>query len=315
MTTLAAVALISCGKEQARQTEIPAAGFPEDGVVRISAGADAPQTRGSGEPEEYAGTTLGLFLDYGSADRFTMSNVQWTKASDWTADRQMLWKDSETAAKLYAYAPFLTGQSDLTKIEFTVPADQSAGTTAADFVTWANDSFIPDKNKNNDFTADGKVLITFSHRLVKLTFNFEKGNQFGSDDSVLEASLLGTISKVLCDATKSTVAADGAGSQSIKLHKVAEPVEAPVALKYEGIFFPGVGQKPGATMLEVKMSDGKTLSYTVPSGGLVEGGLKPGCAYVMNMRLGKDKIEVGSITLNEWDGNGRLQGGEATPTE
>lgn len=305
LTTVALLALSACDKDRMRQPEIPAVGFPEDGVVRISANADAPQTRADGT-DEYAGTTLGLFLDYGSGDRLTMDNVRWTKDSGWKADRQMLWKDSKTAVKLYAYAPYVSGQDDPAKIEFSIPADQSKGTTGADLVTWANDSFTPDNNVNENFTTDGKVLITFSHRLVKLTFNFEKGSQFDSDVTVEKAVLLGTTSKVLCDATaasKVSAAADAAG-QNITLHKLAD-------LKYEAVFCPGDGQKPGATMLEVKMSDNKVLSYTVPSGGLVEGGLKFGYAYEMKMRLGKDKIEVGSISLNPWVNPGRLTAGEA----
>lgn len=322
MTTLAAVALLSCGKEQQRQPEIPVVGFPEDGVVRISASASDPQTRADGTSGEYAGTTLGLFLDYGLSNRFTMNNVRWTKTSgDWKADEQMLWQDSKTAAKLYAYAPYVSGQSDPAKIEFSIPADQSAGTTEADLVTWPEGAFIPDNSKNTKFTDDGKVQITFSHRLVKLTFNFEKGNQYDDDVKVVEATLRGTTSKVTCDATyvndPVVTAAPDAKSQDIKLHKVAEPVEAPVeapdALKYEAVFFPGEGQEAGANMLMVKMSNDVVLRYTVPNGGLVKGGLMPGKAYEMNMRLGKDKIEVGNITVIGWpESPTRFVEGEAT---
>lgn len=303
------MALSACDKDRMRQPEIPAVGFPEDGVVRISANADTPQTRADGT-DEYAGTTLGLFLDYGSGDRLTVNNVRWTKDSDWKADRQMLWKDSKTAVKLYAYAPYVPGQEDPAKIEFAIPADQSEGTTGADLVTWADDSFTPDNNVNENFTTDGKVLITFSHRLVKLTFNFEKGSQFDSDATVESAVLFGTTSKVLCDATDASdvSAAADAAIQGITLHKLAD-------LKYEAVFCPGDGQKPGATMLEVKMSDNKVLRYIVPSDGLVKDGLKFGHSYEMKMRLGKDKIEVGSVTLNNWGGSSRLVGGEATPTE
>ena len=80
LTTVALLALSACDKDRMRQPEIPAVGFPEDGVVRISANADAPQTRADGT-DEYAGTTLGLLLDYGSGDRLTMDNVRWTKDS------------------------------------------------------------------------------------------------------------------------------------------------------------------------------------------------------------------------------------------
>lgn len=309
MTTLAAVALLSCGKEKQQQPEIPAVGFPEDGVVRISASAGDPQTRADGTPE-YAGEDLGLFMDYGSGDRFTMDNVRWTNGtSGWTADKQMLWKDSKTAAKLYAYAPYVSGQNDPAKVVFSIPADQSQGTTEADLVTWPKGDFIPDHGKNTEFTEDGKVMISFSHRLVKLTFNFEKGNQYGDDVQVKKATLLGTRSKVLCDATfgKDPVVREtsDAASQDIILHRLGD-------LKYEAVFFPGKGQEAGASMLKVEMSNGVVLRYAVPTGGLGVS-LMPGSAYEMKMRLGKDKIELAKdgITVGNWFEAPTLPGGEA----
>jgi len=314
MTTLAAVALLSCGKEQ-QKVEAPAVGFPKDGVVRIAANAGELQTRGDGTngTSEYDGTTLGLFIDYGNGNKYSGSNVKWTKGTDWTPEKQMLWKDSTTTAKIYAYAPYVDGQNDPANVEFSIPGDQTSGTLTADLVTWSKGDFIPDNKKNKDFSTDGKILISFSHRLVKLTFNFEKGNQFGSDVTVEEAVLLGTVSKVVCDITKT----DGPGkagdatSLDIKLHKVAEPVEAPSALKYEAVFCPGDGQQPNATMLRVKMSDGTILNYVVPARGLVSSGFMSGTAYEMKMRLGKDKIELAKdgITVGNWNDSGNLPGG------
>ena len=314
MTTLAAVALLSCGKEQ-QKVEAPAVGFPEDGVVRIAANADELQTRAGGSGV-YAGTTIGLFIDYGSGDKYNGSNVKWTRAGyDWTSEKQMLWKNSKDAAKVYAYAPYVEGQTDPTKVEFSIPADQTGGTTAADLVSWGNPGLIPDASMSHSFSSDGKILISFYHSLVKLTFIFEKGTQFGSDVTVSEAVLLGTTSKVSLNATEGAVdnttnlvrgtvaAATDAASLDIKLHKVAEPAGSSDALEYEGIFFPGDGQKAGAKMLRVTMSDGTILNYVVPlGGGLVEGGLKAGSAYTMNMRLGKDKIGLAreGITVGGW---------------
>ena len=280
-------------------------GFPEDGVVRIAANAGDPLTRADGTgSSEYEGTTLGLFIDYGTGDKYNGSNVKWTKAENaWTPEKQMLWKNSKDAAKIYAYAPYVDGQTDPAKVEFSIPADQTNGTLTADLVSWGMDSFVPD-GKNNTSFVDRKILISFSHRLVKLTFNFEKATQFASGVTVGEAVLLGTSSKVVLNATAGTVAAvsDAAGL-NIKLHKV-EDSQNPTALKYEAIFCPGDGQKAGAKMLKVTMSDGTVLNYVVPAGGgLVSSGFMSGTAYEMKMRLGKDKIELAKdgITVGNWN--------------
>ena len=313
----AALALaLAAGCDKMATTESPT-GFPEDGVVRIAANAGDPLTRADGNGV-YAGTTLGLFIDYGTGDKYNGSNVKWTKAENaWTPEKQMLWKSSTDAAKVYAYAPYVEGQTDPTKVEFTIPGDQTAGTLAADLVSWGDPDLIPDANKSVSFSSDGKILISFYHSLVKLTFNFEKGNQFADGVTVSKAVLLGTSSKVVLNATAGSVAnstlvrgtvtaAGDATSLGIKLHKVSD-------LKWEGIFFPGDGQQPNATMLKVTMSEGTVLNYVVPSGGLVEGGLQAGSAYEMKMRLGKDKIEVASdVTVADWtEGGTTLPGGES----
>jgi len=308
----AALALaVVAGCDKMATTETPT-GFPEDGVVRIAANAGDPLTRADETgSSEYSGTTLGLFIDYGTNDKYNGSNVKWTKAENaWTPEKQMLWKSSTDAANVYAYAPYAEG-SAADAVNFEIPSDQTSGTLAADLVSWAYIGFVPN-DSNNDF-QDGKILISFGHRLVKLTFNFEKGNQFASDVTVKDAVLLGTSSKVVLNATKGTVAAasDAAGLD-IKLHKV-EDAQNPTALKYEAVFFPGDGQKAGAKMLQVKMSEGTVLNYVVPSGGLVEGGLKAGSAYEMKMRLGKDKIELDTdrITVGGWtEDPTHLPGGE-----
>ena len=301
----AAIALLLAAGCSKQETAV-VTGFPEDGAVRIAANAGAPATRAGGS--QYEGSTLGLFIDYGSGG-YSEYNIMWSKdaSGQWTPEKKMLWKDGKSGADIYAYAPFVGGSmSDVNPVAFEIPEDQSAGTMAADLVSWSRAGFVPDASKNNDF-SDGKILISFSHRLVKMTFNFEKGNQFASDMTVVDATLFGTSSKVACDLKADNVtAASDAVSRDITLHKVEN-------LKYEAVFFPGDGQKAGAKMLEVVMSDGTPLYYTVPATGLISGGLQPGKAYEMKMRLGKDKIELASdVAVADWTESGTtLPGGES----
>ena len=301
----AAIALLLAAGCSKQETAV-VTGFPEDGAVRIAANAGAPATRSGGS--QYEGSTLGLFIDYGSGG-YSEYNIMWSKdaSGPWTPEKNMLWKDGKSGADIYAYAPFVgVSMSDVNPVAFEIPEDQSAGTTAADLVSWSRTGFVPDASQNNDF-SDGKILISFSHRLVKMTFNFEKGNQFASDMTVVDATLFGTSSKVACDLKADNVtAASDAVSRDITLHKVEN-------LKYEAVFFPGDGQKAGARMLEVVMSDGTPLYYTVPATGLISGGLQPGNAYEMKMRLGKDKIELASdVAVADWTESGAtLPGGES----
>ena len=285
--TLLLLAAVGCDKQSA---DVPVTGFPEDGVVRVSTGGAV--TRADGE-SLYLGTNLGLFIDYGDGDRHTMRNVRWTKeTSDWAPDTQMLWKDATTPAALYAYAPYVEGETFPLEVEFYIPSDQTSGTTGADLVFWNNASFVP--NDSNEEFVDGKVLITFSHALTKLTLNFEKASQFASDVTVKEVVLKDTPQFVDCSVKEGRILSYSVNRMDIKMHKIGD-------LQYDAIFYPGYGQMADSRMLEVTMSDGTILFYNVPSGGLVSGDLKLGKSYSMNMMLGKDKIEViDDIRVVDW---------------
>ena len=306
---LSALAFAGCTK-----AILEPSGFPEDGVVRISTGS--PLTKAEGSSSAYEGTTLGLYVNYGIGKSYTKTNIQWTKneSGEWTPKDQMLWKNPTEGPTLWAYAPYNASQllpnqdTDFGKLEFTIPADQSAGITQADFVTWGQQNYIPDHNKNANFSEDGKVQVNFSHKLVKLTFNFTIRTQFAPGTTISKATLLGTTSKVSCDIFGSGVAnANGAVSRDIVLHKVSD-------LVFEGIFFPGDGQKAGSKMLEVEMSDadGTVLTYTVGSAGL---NFESGKAYTMNMYLGKHEVEMASVTLEPWvDSEKVIDGGDGSET-
>ena len=297
LSTLSGVCLLSALAFAGCTKSIPEpSGFPKDGVVRISTGS--PLTKAEGSSSAYEGTTLGLYVNYGVGESYTNNNIQWTNESgEWTPVDQMLWKNPTDGPTLWAYAPYNASQllpnqdSDFGKLEFTIPADQSAGITQADFVTWGQKDYIPDHNQNSNFSQDGKVQVAFSHKLVKLTFNFTIRTQFEPGTTISKATLLGTTSKVSCDIFGSTIAkASDAGSLDIVLHKVSD-------LVFEGIFFPGEGQKAGSEMLKVEMSNGTVLTYTVGSAGL---NFESGKAYTMNMYLGKHEVEMASVTLEPW---------------
>lgn len=304
ITSIALVAAMSllagCGKDAA-----PVTGFPEDGAVRIS--TDSPATKDGGNT--YEGSSLGLFIDYGSAApaRYTMSNVRWTRnGADWSPETQMLWKDATTGAGLYAYAPYVAGQDDRGSISFTIPQDQRDGTMEADLISWANGSFVP--NSSNPAFIGEKVQIDFSHRLVKLTLSLTKGTELTSDISVSEVKLKGTSAEVKFSAETGEVSSPE-GSADILMHANGE-------LEYEAVFYPGAGQQAGAKMLAVAMSNGAVFEYTVPASGLLSGGLLAGSAYKMKLRIGKDRLEIDDDYLGIMDWlTGQFSGGEPAPVD
>ena len=284
-----------------------------------SAGVGVPGTRAEGSTP-YAGSTLGLFLDYGESSTYTQSNVLWSNdgSNNWTTAGQMLWGKSSDKVGVYAYAPYLEGQTDASSVQFSIPTDQSEGLGAADLLWWYKG--IED-GKKADVAAenfeDGKIDIAFRHALIKLTVNFTLASQFyGQDISIKEAWFHGSGNKVKIDfsglANNNVPCVERAigpsyTSCSIKMHNCS----ADGKLSCEVLFFPQ-RLTEGSKLLTVTLSDGRDYILTLDKDlGLWErttGGYVTGVAYEMTVTVGKDKLEGGVITVSPWTEKGRLGG-------
>ena len=282
VAAFAALILASCEKDIDSNNE----NFPADGVVRIDASVSGLMTKADLPSSEYTGSDLGLFIDYGDGDYYSKDNVRWVNNSGtWTPESQTLWKNAQSRVGIYAYAPHISGADDHTSVEFSIPSNQVKGTSSADFLWHINSSFVPAYHLINQ-----KLNITFSHVLVKLKVNLTFGNEFGDSHSVKEVILNGTSSKIRCNLANMTFDnLDQSSSNDISMCNTSDYV-------YEAIFLPGKGQKSGARMLTVVMSDNKVYNVTLDR----DLELRSGFAYTMNVKVGKDKTEAGSVNVFEW---------------
>ena len=284
LTALLSVAniFVSCEKDISNSSD----NFPEDGIVRIEASVSGLMTKADLPYSAYLGRDLGLFIDYGDGDYYSKDNVRWVNGSgSWTPEIQTLWKNAQSPVGIFAYAPHISGADDHTGIEFSIPSNQTGGTSSADFLWYSKPGFVPANDLKNQ-----KLNITFSHVLVKLKVNLTFGNEFGDSHSVKDVILNGTSSKIRCDLANRTVTdLDQSSSNDISMCNTADYV-------YEAIFFPGKGQKSGARMLTVVMSDNKAYSVTLDSNLELYGG----CAYTMNVKVGKDRVDAGNVNVIEW---------------
>ena len=277
-----ALLLASCEKNIDSISE----NFPADGVVRIDASVSGLITKADLPYSGYTGSDLGLFIDYGAGDYYSKDNVRWVNNSGtWTPESQLLWKNAQSPVGIFAYAPHISGADDYTGVEFSIPSNQVNGTFSADFLWYSMPGFVP-----ADDLIYQKLNITFSHALVKLKVNLAFGNEFDDSYSVKDVILNGTSSKIRCDLANRTVTdLDQSSSNDISMCNTKDGV-------YEAIFFPGKGQKGGARMLTVVMSDNKAYNVTIDS----DLELYSGYAYTMNVKVGKDKLEAGSVNVFEW---------------
>ena len=297
---------------------------PDDGVSGVeAAGAGLPATRAEGSTP-YSGSTLGLFLDYGidpieGNHPDTKLNYLWSNdgSNNWTTKGQMLWGKSSDKVGVYAYAPYLDGQTNASGVVFTIPTDQSEGLEAADLLWWYKGI---EEGKKADVTAkdfeDGKIDIAFRHALIKLTVNFTLASQFeGQNISIKEAWFHGSGNKVKIDFSgtgNSGVPCVARATEdpaftscSIKMHNCSSEGK----LSCEVLFFPHSLTK-GSKLLAVTLSDGRdyilTLGEDLKLQKYESGAYVTGVAYEMAVTVGKNKLEGGVITVSPWTDKGSL---------
>jgi len=285
------VAHVSCSKSDA-----PVSGYPADGVVRISPTVAAPLTRAEGST--FNGSDLGLGLFYGANDKYNRDNSLWTKdeSGKWNSDTPVLWKNAETEAVVYAFAPYSQGFNSVSRsVYWSIPSDQSAGLDGADFL-WYSDKVTP---KN---LTDGKLDVELKHALLKLTVNLRFGNEFGDTaPEIKEVWLNGTMASVYCSLDydqRGLLNPPASESLDIKMHKAADN-------RYEAIFYPSKGQKAGGDMLTVILANGRGYQLKLSADFPFEmddesGKYYGGNAYSMSAQVGKHKIVLGDVSIEGW---------------
>lgn len=204
----------------------------------------------------------------------------------WTADSRMLWKDSKTPHYFLSVYPskeiadFKTGA-------YTLDASKQDTSDLLIAVQAGTD--------NAGLTATSTpVPLLFDHVMAKLNVNLTFRNQWATTPDVAsviaKASDKATIDYLAKKATASGEQAD------ITLQKVSDNTS------YTSIMIP----QTGFTTITITI-DSKVYVYTHNTDIKLEGGKYT----TVNLIVGSDTIEVGDISVNEWDSSESIEGGEA----
>ena len=183
LAAAAALALAGCSSDD----EIVNSNYPEDNIVRLTAGVNDMTTRGT-----YTNSNLkefGIYIVHPNNYKYSFGNVKATKGEDgkWTTSEQMLWADASTPVAILAYAPY---NADYTKdadrflddffdenipqaLRFKIPTEQTADDKSADILLFNNSKFVP----GNDLESQA-VNVTFDHALSQLNINIKIGTEF-----------------------------------------------------------------------------------------------------------------------------------------
>jgi len=209
-------------------------------------------------------------------------NQTWTEA---VPGKFLLWKESEMTFQ--AYYPATTGTS---MTAFTLPDDQSseAKIALADYMT-------RQQMCNNENGTD--INLNLERKMARVIVNIAGfGSQYFDDQK--------TVSNVRIYSEASGIADGNPTGSSTEIQPYAQG-DGGQGSTYTALVVPGYGDS-GARFIQ--LTDGESSTLLVK--GIPE--LEAGNSYTFNLVVGKNKIEVASVTVQDWTTGETLAGGQAT---
>lgn len=196
--------------------------------------------------------------------------------SVWLAETQMLWKDMVTPH-------FFIGIHPARKVvDF-----------AADVLETPSDVLVATLLGEGQTPSNGNVPLTFNHIMARLDVNLQFRNQFDGTPTVTSVT-----TEALPGATINylTQTATAAGTSQALILTATQANKA-----YSGVITP-----QQITKIHISI-DGKTFTYTNPQSISLE----KGKIQTVNLIVGRDQIELGSIVVNDWVTGAVIEDGEA----
>ncbi len=296
----------------------------------------------------YTGTDLGLSLDYGTGDRYSVTDSKWTyseSTGSWSTEATVLWKNDTDAVDILAFAPYeddffniiAQNKNNITigarKVPFYIQADQSSGTVESDFVAFESLQFVPSAAN----LTNGAVPITFEHVLSQLNITLTYGEEFYEffpvdgvptvdyvEVNVYQIAVYDFDSKVTTLITKKIDDYGHEVTPTTDLSKIAVKAYPTTANKTYTVILPpqtytynSVASENIMITAYVKYMDDTTevtraFEYYVPTAGYT---FEQGKSYTMNVRVGKDRLYIeDNVVVEDWNGGAEdlpLTGGDA----
>ena len=205
----------------------------------------------------------------------------------WTATPQMLWKNMTDAHYFIGIYPKTTASvPDLTAGSFTLDVNNQE----------ASDLLVAVRNEGLTATQN-PVSLTFNHVMAKLIVNLQFRNQWGGTPTVEAVKVGSTATEATVNYLAQTVT-PAAGAAKADLSLPATKANE----QYISIVIP----QDGITTLAVRI-DGKDYLYTHPTDIKLEGGKYT----TVNLIVGRNEIELGSVAIDDWTEGTTIDGGEA----
>ena len=203
----------------------------------------------------------------------------------WTPATQMLWSDMVTPHYFLGIYPART-VSDFTADPYTLdPADYEAS------------DLLVARQLSGLIATQNPVSLTFDHAMAKLNVNMNFRNQW-SETPAIASCVATAASTATIDYLAQTVTA---GEQS-QVSMPAVTAQQSFAATYSSIMVPQSGFRTVTITI-----DGQPFTYThdadIP--------LEAGKYTTLNLIVGRNKIELGEVSINDWTEGTVIDGGQA----
>ena len=250
------------------------------GITRSNAAATDDTQR-----EFNQGDQISVSTDGQDPVLFQCTNADMQTWAEAEAGKFLLWTQNEMTFK--AYYPATTGTS---MTAFTLPGDQSSveKIALADYMTRQQVISRPEGGSDIQMQLERKMA-----RVIVRISGF--GSQYRDDQK--------TVDNVRIYSEASGIADGNPTGSSTEIQPYAQG-NGGQGSTYTALVVPGWGDS-GARFIQLTDGEGSTLLVK----GIPE--LETGKSYTFNLTVGKNRIEVASVTVQDWTTGGTLAGGQA----
>ncbi len=304
MAAMATTMLASCSSED----ELAQSNYPMDNMVRVTAGVDGMNTRAAYTTDNI--DAFGISITSQNAT-YTYNNIEVTRDENnkWAPASMMLWQNKKADVDIVAVAPYkeMVADETFSNYSFSVGTDQSVENDRSDLLFYHNESFVPERDLNTSQAVD----ITFQHVLSQLNVNIELKDQFNQEnlptaDFVSEVKINGTKAECavnfISDSEGQAVASptiNAQGNATSVTPETGEFIAASTAKEhakynYSAILIPQT-IAAGAFSVSFKVN-GVDYVWTSTEEVTLAGNTK----YQLNLTVGKDMVQTGSISADSW---------------
>ena len=268
--TLAAVAMMFAACSQNDDPVL----LEKDTPITIASAGVNELVASRGESTALTTGSLGLYVTGTDLDaKYTATNVEWKyENGEWKNQSESpLLFAGENKQSAYAYHPYV---ADAYTNGFT-----TNGTT--DLLWWKSESAL----------TSASFLIEFSHALSKLTIDLKKGTEV-ADLTISEVKVAGTVPTATPNFAGQTWSiAEGATAADITA--TAATTTTGMDATYTALLVP---QETSALKVVIITSDNRVFAYTHS----VAHEFVKGTAYTLELKVGGDKVEAGTISAAKW---------------